>query len=83
MANLKGCYSSKSDEWATPQEVFDSLNDEFCFTLDAAATEDNHKCDRYYTMAQDGLNQDWGGSMYLLIHHTVRFLDGLKKHTEK
>lgn len=54
-------FSSNSDEWATPQEMYDRLNDEFCFTLDAAATEDNHKCERYYTMAQDGLNQDWGG----------------------
>ena len=26
-------YSSKSNEWATPQNLFDELNDEFNFTL--------------------------------------------------
>lgn len=57
----KALFSSNSDEWATPQEIFDSLNAEFHFTLDAAATAENHKCERYYTAEQDALKQSWGG----------------------
>lgn len=54
-------FSSKSDEWATPQGVFDRLDAEFHFNLDPCATSDNHKCPRYYTAADDGLKKNWGG----------------------
>jgi hypothetical protein len=36
-------FSSKSDEWETPQDLFDKLNEEFHFTLDPCATHENHK----------------------------------------
>lgn len=54
-------FSSASVEWETPQDVFDELNAEFHFSLDAAATEENAKCERYYTKAEDGLKMPWGG----------------------
>lgn len=54
-------FSSKSDEWATPQTFFDEVNKEFNFNLDVCATEENHKCDKYYTMHDDGLSKKWGG----------------------
>ena len=54
-------FSSNTDEWATPQNIFDSLNAEFSFNLDVCATANNHKCERYYTQEQDGLKQAWGG----------------------
>ena len=54
-------FSSKTCEWATPQDFFDRLNAEFKFTLDPCATAENHKCDKYYTKAEDGLIQDWTG----------------------
>ena len=54
-------YSSKTCEWETPQAFFDTLNAEFHFTLDACATPENAKCDRYFTREQDGLSQDWTG----------------------
>lgn len=56
-----GMYSSKTDNWATPQELFDQLNMEFWFTLDPCASDENHKCEKYYTKQQDGLLQDWSG----------------------
>ena len=31
-------FSSKTCEWATPQDLFDKLDSEFNFTLDACAT---------------------------------------------
>lgn len=54
-------YSSKTNEWATPQSLFDSLHREFDFTLDAAATSENAKCPRYLTQDDDGLSRSWQG----------------------
>lgn len=54
-------FSSKTDDWATPQSFFDKLNSEFQFTLDPCADEFNHKCDKYFTKDDNGLDQDWGG----------------------
>jgi len=54
-------YSSKTPEWATPQSVFDSLNKEFKFTLDPAATKQNAKCKKFFTVKEDGLKQSWLG----------------------
>lgn len=59
--NKSALFSSNSDEWATPQDLFDELNKEFGFTLDACATEENHKLPFYFTKENDGLSQDWGG----------------------
>lgn len=57
----KVIWRSDRTDWATPQDLFDKLNEEFRFTLDPCADEFNHKCDRYYTEEQDGLKQDWSG----------------------
>ena len=57
----RGLFSSNTDEWATPSSTFAELDAEFHFTLDPCATDQNHKCARYYTREQDGLAQDWGG----------------------
>ena len=61
MANIDVMYMSKSNEWATPQDFFDELDKEFHFNLDPCATDENHKCERYFTKADDGLSKDWGG----------------------
>lgn len=54
-------YSSKTNEWATPQDFFDKLDEEYRFTLDPCATNENHKCELYFTIEDDGLKQDWSG----------------------
>lgn len=61
MSDLSVMYSSKSDEWETPQHFFDEVNAEFEFDIDACATSENHKCSKYFTMNEDGLSQNWGG----------------------
>lgn len=43
-----GLFSSQSSEWETPQWLFDLLDREFHFGLDAAANPQNAKCSRYY-----------------------------------
>ena len=54
-------FSTGKDDWGTPQDLFDALNKEFNFTLDPCADDKNHKCDKYYTIEQDGLAQSWAG----------------------
>lgn len=54
-------FSSKSNDWSTPQDFYDTLDEEFHFDLDPCASDDNHKCDKYFTEAEDGLLQNWGG----------------------
>ena len=52
--------SSKTVEWATPQDFFDKMNAEFGFTLDAAATAENAKCARYLAKVLRGIPR-WRG----------------------
>ena len=52
-------YSSKSDEWETPDDLFEELNNKFNFTLDPCATHENAKCKKYYTKKDDGLSKSW------------------------
>ncbi len=54
-------FSSKTDQWETPQDLFDELNNEFGFTLDPCADDNNHKCKKYFTKEIDGLSQCWKG----------------------
>ena len=57
----KGMYTSNSEAWGTPQELFNRLNKEFNFTLDICASKENAKCHKYYTKEEDALKQEWGG----------------------
>ena len=69
-------FSRESDEWSTPQDLFDKLNEEFKFTLDPCATAENAKCKRYFTAEQNGLLQDWGGRQSSVILPTAKLVNG-------
>lgn len=56
-------FSSKSDEWNTPQALFNKLNEYYKFTLDPCATETSRKCWKYFSQEDDGLIQDWSGEV--------------------
>ena len=62
--NTDVMFSSATDNWSTPQDFFDKLNDEFHFTLDVCADENNHKCEHYYTKEIDGLSHPWIGTVW-------------------
>jgi len=57
----EGLFTSKTDLWETPQDLFDKLDDEFGFDLDVCALPDNAKCSVYYTPDDDGLSKPWTG----------------------
>jgi site-specific DNA-methyltransferase (adenine-specific) len=56
-----GLFTSNTDEWYTPIDFYNQLDKEFHFNLDPCATDENHKCDKYFTKEVDGLSQKWGG----------------------
>ena len=64
---------AKTDDWATPQTLYDELNAEFQFALDAAASSHNYKHENWFGLDhpleshRDGLKADWsqfGGAVY-------------------
>ena len=58
MAQLsKALFSSTKEDWATPQDFFDKLDEEFHFDLDPCADAENAKCKEYFTKEE--------------IHHTA------------
>lgn len=61
----KALFTSQTDEWSTPEALFDALNKQFHFTLDACATQQNAKCPRYFTKSDDGLKQRWTGRVFM------------------
>lgn len=61
----EGMMSSKTDLWATPQYLFDKLNNEFHFNLDVCAIVDNTKCEKFFTPEIDGLKQEWNGICWM------------------
>ena len=56
-------FSSGKNDWETPQWLFDELDGEFHFTLDPCASHETAKCNKYYTVEDDGLIQDWGNEV--------------------
>lgn len=57
----KALFSSVKMDWRTPKGFFRELDQEFHFGLDAAATPENAKCERYFTPETDGLSRPWSG----------------------
>lgn len=45
----------------TPGYVFSRLDEEFNFELDVCASESNAKCEKYFSLTEDGLVQSWEG----------------------
>jgi phage N-6-adenine-methyltransferase len=59
--NKEVMFSSKTDLWATPQDLFDKLNEKYHFTTDVCALPENAKCDYFFTPEIDGLKMAWAG----------------------
>lgn len=53
--------TSNRDDWETPQSLFDELNKRYHFTLDPCSNDANAKCEKHYTIKEDGLAQSWQG----------------------
>ncbi len=58
---FKGRTEFSRDDWETPPYFYNILDKEFHFTLDPCASDENHKCQKYYTIKENGLKQSWAG----------------------
>ncbi len=65
---MKGFYSkdgisrkSEKQDWETPQALFDELDSKRHFTLDAASSNANAKCEKHLTEEDDALSCSWAG----------------------
>lgn len=78
-------FSSKSNEWSTPQKFYDKLNNSFGpFTLDPCSDGQNNKTDNYFTKEQNGLSQDWSGNkVFMNPPYGREIKDWLKKAYEE
>lgn len=65
MADLNTKFESNSQEWETPQNLFDALNREFDFEFDLAANDKNKKCDKFYSRSNSALNKTWIGTCWI------------------
>ena len=55
-------FSSKTGNWATPQDFFDKLDWRFGpFDLDPCADCVNTKCSNFFTEPENGLSKSWEG----------------------
>ena len=54
-------FSSKTDMWETPQDLFDRYDAIYHFETDVCAVADNAKCERFFSPEIDGLKQEWTG----------------------
>lgn len=72
-------FSSKSDDWYTPEEFYQKLNSEFSFTLDPCASDENFKCKKYYTEEDEGLSKSWAGETVFMNPPYSKVKDWIKK----
>lgn len=75
----KVMFSSKSDEWETPQSFFNKLNKTYKFTLDPCSTSESAKCEKYYTLEDDGLSKSWKNETVFVNPPYGKIKDWVKK----
>ena len=59
-------FSSQTAEWETPQWFFETLHQEFGFSLDPCSTHSNAKCRKHFTRAEDGLKKSWADEVVFM-----------------
>jgi phage N-6-adenine-methyltransferase len=58
---FRAAATDEIDDRATTPEIYGPLHERFGFTVDVAAAAHNTKCERFYSIEQDGLTQSWAG----------------------
>lgn len=76
-------FSSKTDLWETPSELFEELNKEFNFNVDVCALPQNAKCKTFYTPEDDGLSKKWVGSVWCNPPYGRTIGEWVKKASEE
>ena len=58
-------FSSKKDDWGTPWELYNELDEEFSFDIDVCADADNAKHPVYYSKYYDAFKHEWHGTCWM------------------
>ena len=56
--------SSKRQDWRTPPDLFEKLNEVFHFGTDLFADDENHLCPRYFTKENSAWDNKWTGNCF-------------------
>ena len=75
-------FSSKTDDWYTPQDFYDEWDKKYDFTLDVCASKENAKCEKFFTKEQDGLSQKWEGVCWMNPPYGREIIHWMKKAYE-
>jgi phage N-6-adenine-methyltransferase len=62
-------HSAETEEWETPQDLFDDLNTEFGFELDVCSAPELAKCERFFSPDDNGLRRTWRGVCWMNPPH--------------
>ena len=79
---------SKTDDWATPMELYDNYDMFHEFTLDAAASQTNRKCEQWFGLdhpdpdRRNGLTGNWEGHVWCNPPYGRGIKDWVKKASE-
>ena len=76
-------FMSNKDDWETPKELYETLDKEFHFNLDPCCSKDTAKCDRFYTIEDDGLAKDWTGCVFMNPPYGRQIINWVKKAKEE
>jgi phage N-6-adenine-methyltransferase len=79
--------AAEKDLWQTPRDLFDTLNEEFCFDVDLCASDKNTLCDNWYTKEHSMLNIELNCFEAAFINppysQTILFLDRAAQQAKK
>ena len=77
--NTELMFSSKTDLWETPQDLFEKYDAIYHFETDVCALPENAKCKRFFTPEMDGLKQEWTAFVGVILHTADRLVSVLKR----
>lgn len=63
-AMTSGMFSAVRDDWETPSDLFELLDREFHFTLDAASDDQNWKVSNHLTKDDNAILNEWRGRVF-------------------
>ena len=73
--------SKKMKYLRTPKDIWKNLSEEFNFTCDMCASDENHLIDKYYTIDNSALDKDWNDEVgYVHPYLMVKLESLLRKH---
>lgn len=75
MVHKRYACETPKDEMRTPDSLFRKLHERFNFKIDAAATEENRKCVRFFSKENSALDQPWDEDTFCNPPYSTGLID--------